>query len=98
MLADDSGLNTTAVDFPAGTDVSFAFAPDEKLSVYTGDVVLHAHLTATRGSHLLQGALRFQACNVNACFPPKKIPVACEPAREIGAAGRSHVFWRRPVK
>jgi Disulphide bond corrector protein DsbC len=76
MVADDSGLNTIAVDFPAGTDVSFAFAPNEKLSVYTGDVVLHTHLTATPGSHLLQGALRFQACDVNACMPPKKIPVA----------------------
>ena len=76
MVADEGGLNTTAVDFPPGTDTSFSFAPTEKLSVYTGDVLLRAHLTATRGSHLLQGALRFQACDANACMPPRKIPVA----------------------
>ncbi|MGI8772628.1 MAG: protein-disulfide reductase DsbD domain-containing protein [Acidobacteriaceae bacterium] len=76
MVADEGGLNTTAVDFPPGTDTSFSFAPTEKLSVYTGDVVLRAHLTATRGDHLLQGALRYQACDANACMPPRKIPVA----------------------
>lgn len=76
MVADEGGLTTTAVEFPPGTDTSFSFAPDEKLSVYTGDVVLRAHLTATRGNHLLQGALRYQACDANACMPPRKIPVA----------------------
>ncbi len=76
IVTDEGGLNTTAVDFPPGADASFSFAPKEKLNVYTGDLVLRAHLTATRGDHLLQGALRYQACDANACMPPRKIPVA----------------------
>lgn len=76
MVVDGDGVNVSAVDFPPGTDTSFAFAPNEKVSVYTGTVTLRAHLTVAPGGHLLQGALRYQACDVNACMPPRKIPVA----------------------
>ena len=70
------GLNVTAVDFPAGTQYAPQFAPREKLSVYTGEFTLHAHLTAQPGEHLLDGALRYQACDANACLPPRTIPVS----------------------
>ena len=76
MLIDGDGVTVSAVDFPAGTDTAFSFAPEEKLSVYTGALMLHAHVRATPGNHLLQGALRYQACDANACMPPRKIPVA----------------------
>ncbi|HEX6494998.1 MAG TPA: protein-disulfide reductase DsbD domain-containing protein [Acidobacteriaceae bacterium] len=76
MVVDGDGVNVSAVDFPPGTDTSFAFAPNEKVSVYTGAVTLRAHVTAAPGGHLLQGALRYQACDANACMPPRKIPVA----------------------
>jgi hypothetical protein len=76
MVVDGDGVNVAAVDFPPGADTSFAFAPNEKLSVYTGTVTLRAHVTVTPGGHLLQGALRYQACDANACMPPRKIPVA----------------------
>jgi hypothetical protein len=70
------GLNVTAVDFPAGTQYAPQFAPREKLSVYGGEFVLHAHLTAQPGEHLLEGGLRYQACDANACLPPRTIPVS----------------------
>jgi thiol:disulfide interchange protein len=76
MVVDGEGVTVSAVDFPPGTDTSFSFAPKEKLSVYTGELTLRAHVTAEPGGHLLQGALRYQACNANACMPPRKIPVA----------------------
>jgi Disulphide bond corrector protein DsbC len=76
MVVDGDGVNVSAVDFPPGTDTSFAFAPNQKVSVYTGAVTLRAHVTVAPGGHLLQGALRYQACDANACFPPRKIPVA----------------------
>jgi hypothetical protein len=72
------GFKVTAVDFPPGTDYSFAFDPKQKLSVYTGEFVLRAHLSAPAGEHLLQGALRYQACNSNSCYPPRTIPVAVD--------------------
>jgi hypothetical protein len=70
------GLNVTAVDFPAGTQYAPQFAPREKLSVYAGEFILHAHLTAQPGEHLLEGGLRYQACDANACLPPHTIPVS----------------------
>jgi hypothetical protein len=70
------GLNVTAVDFPAGTQYAPQFAPREKLSVYSGEFILHAHLTAQPGEHLLEGGLRYQACDANACLPPHTIPVS----------------------
>jgi hypothetical protein len=76
MVVDGDGVNVSTVDFPPGTDTSFAFAPNDKVSVYTGSVTLRAHVTVAHGGHLLQGALRYQACDANACMPPRKIPVA----------------------
>lgn len=70
------GLNVTAVDFPPGADYVLQVSPHDKLSVYTGEFVLHTHLRAQPGQHLLQGALRYQACDSNACMPPHSIPVA----------------------
>jgi Disulphide bond corrector protein DsbC len=68
------GLNVTAVDFPPGTEYALQLAPREKLSVYTGEFVLHAHLTAQPGEHQLEGALRYQACDANSCMLPHAIP------------------------
>jgi len=77
-VVEQDGFKVLGVDFPAGTDYSFAFDPKEKLSVYTGEFVLKAHISAPAGEHLLQGALRYQACNSNSCYPPKTIPVAVD--------------------
>jgi len=74
-IVEAPGLNVTAVDFPAGSDYALQVAPHEKLSVYTGDFVLRAHLRAKAGEHTLVGALRYQACDANACMPPNSIPV-----------------------
>jgi Disulphide bond corrector protein DsbC len=70
------GLRVTAVDFPPGTDFALQVAPNEKLSVYTGEFVLHMHLTAQQGEHDLAALLRYQACDQNACMPPHSIPVS----------------------
>jgi Disulphide bond corrector protein DsbC len=76
MVVEGDGVTVSGVDFPPGTDTSFSFAPKEKLNVYTGELTLRAHVTVTPGNHLLEGALRYQACDANACMPPRKIPVA----------------------
>lgn len=78
LVADNTGLDTTAIDFPAGIDTSFDFAPRQKLSVYTGEFVLHAHITAKPGDHLWQGVMRYQACDNSECLPPRKVPVAVD--------------------
>jgi len=69
----------TEVKYPAGHDTSFAFAPDEKLNVYSGDFSINALLRAPRGTpagtYPVKGELRFQACDRSSCFPPRTIPV-----------------------
>lgn len=74
-VLEGGGLNVTRVDFPPGVDYALALAPQEKLSVYTGDFILRAHLTATPGEHMLQAELRYQACDRNSCMPPSSLPV-----------------------
>lgn len=74
-VEDAPEVNVTGIDFPQGTLYSFSFEPKEKLDVYTGDITLTAHLTARPGPHTLKGALRYQACDSTACYPPKMLPV-----------------------
>jgi len=67
------------VKYPAGEDMTFAFSPNEKLSVYSGDftinTVLKAPANAAAGTYPVKGELRFQACDRSACYPPRSIPV-----------------------
>jgi hypothetical protein len=72
-------LTVADVKYPAGEDMAFAFAPNDKLSVYSGDftinAVLKAPANAAAGSYPVKGELRFQACDHSACYPPRSIPV-----------------------
>jgi hypothetical protein len=73
--AEPAGVKIASVDFPEGVDYAFPADPAQKLSVYNGEFVLKMHLTAARGDHLLEGGLRYQACDTNTCFPPRTLPV-----------------------
>lgn len=78
IAAEPSGVEIASVDFPPGTDYAFPADPSQKLSVYSGELVLKMHLTADRGNHRLQGGLRYQACDTNTCFPPRTLPFAID--------------------
>src|SRR5271165_3283253 len=49
VVPEMTGMTVSAVDFPAGSDYSFAFSPSEKLSVYAGEFVLKAMIMAQPG-------------------------------------------------
>ena len=49
-----------------------------KLSVYTGEFVVQARIKAAPGDHLVEAKLRYQACDRNACMPPKTITAAID--------------------
>ncbi len=70
------------VNYPAGKDMSFAFAPEDKLSVYSGEfqVVVEVRPLAEviPAKYMIRGELKFQACDNAACYPPKKLPVQFE--------------------
>jgi hypothetical protein len=66
--------------YPDGQDMSFAFAPDEKLNVYTGDfqvdVLVRPLRNVQAGKYVVRGMLKYQACDNAACYPPKQLPVS----------------------
>ena len=67
------------VQYPAGQLTSFPFDPTQKLSVYSGNVVVKAVIipqrTAPSGTYTVHGEFKYQACDNSACYPPKKLPV-----------------------
>jgi hypothetical protein len=70
------------VTYPAGSDMSFAFAPEDKLSVYTGEFPVTVDVRPLAGvipaRYMIRGELKYQACDKAACYPPKKLPVQFE--------------------
>ena len=70
------------ITYPPGQEMSFAFAPDEKLSVYTGDFSLSVSIrplaSVLPSKYEIRGNLRYQACDNAACYPPKNLPVRFE--------------------
>lgn len=69
------GVSEGKLEYPAGTEYSFAAQPGEKLDVYTGDFSVRLPVEARAGEHTLTGVLRYQACDRAACYPPKSLPV-----------------------
>ena len=68
--------------YPDGKDMSFAFEPNEKVSVYSGEFSLSVRVrplsSVVPGKYKLHGALKYQACDNAACYPPKQLPVEFE--------------------
>lgn len=66
--------------YPEGQDMSFAFDPDEKLSVYTGDFKIDVQVrplhSVQAGKYVIRGTLKYQACDNAACYPPKQLPIS----------------------
>ena len=67
------------ITYPAGEDRSFAFAPSEKLSVYSGQFTVSVSVRPLAGvlpgEYAFHGNLRYQACDNAACYPPKNLAV-----------------------
>jgi hypothetical protein len=74
-IPDSSGVRLAGADYPGGADFTLPADPSEKLLVYTGEFTIDAKLVATPGEHLVEAKLHYQACDQNACLPPKTITV-----------------------
>ena len=70
------------VDYPEGEDRSFAFDPNDKLNVYSGDFAIKVSVrplkTVLLAKYAVHGTLKYQACDNAACYPPKQMPVSFE--------------------
>lgn len=69
------GVKLNAVEYPAGKEYSFEFDPSEKLDVYSDSFTVRVPVMAAAGQHELKGALKYQACDKAACYPPRTLPV-----------------------
>jgi hypothetical protein len=58
------------VTYPPGYEMSLAFSPEDKVSVYTGEFPVVKYMTRRE--------LKYQACDNAACYPPKKLAVQFE--------------------
>ena len=74
-IPESSGVRLASATYPAGADFTLPVDPSEKLSVYTGAFTIDARIIAGPGDHLVEAKLRYQACDQNACMPPKTITV-----------------------
>jgi hypothetical protein len=72
-------LTMESVEYPKGSMEKYSFS-DKPLSVVTGDFSISTKFkvpaSAVSGPASQVGALRYQACNDRACFPPKTVPVS----------------------
>jgi hypothetical protein len=75
-IPESSGLRLDGAAYPLGTDFTLPLDPNTKLSVYTGEFTIQARIVAIPGDHLVEAKLRYQACDNNACMPPKTITAA----------------------
>jgi len=77
-IPDGTGAQLKSTTYPTGAELTLPMAPQTKLSVYTGEFVIQAHIKATAGDHLVEAKLRYQACDNKSCLPPKTILVAID--------------------
>ncbi|MGD0801784.1 MAG: protein-disulfide reductase DsbD N-terminal domain-containing protein [Terracidiphilus sp.] len=77
-IPEDSGASLEGAVYPPGEEFTLPIDPSTKLSVYTGEFTIQASIKATTGDHLVEAKLRYQACDNNACMPPKTITVAID--------------------
>lgn len=63
--------------YPSAVSRKFAFSKDGPLNVYEGAATIKLPLKAAsdvpKGAHTLTGKLRIQACDQEACYPPRTI-------------------------
>ncbi|MDT4952155.1 MAG: hypothetical protein QOJ02_293 [Acidobacteriota bacterium] len=73
------GITPSAPVYPASVTRKFAFSKDP-LSVYEGEATIKLPLSAASGAkpgaHTLKGKLRTQACDEEACYPPRTIEIS----------------------
>jgi hypothetical protein len=74
-IPESSGVRLASASYPAGTDFTLPVDPSQKLLVYTGEFTIQTRIVAPPGDHLVEATLHYQACDENACMPPKTITV-----------------------
>jgi hypothetical protein len=72
------GVRLQEAVYPPGAEFRPPLDPKSQLSVYAGKFTVQARMVATAGDHLVEARLRYQACESNACMPPRTITAAMD--------------------
>jgi hypothetical protein len=76
-----SGITPGKPVYPSSVTRKFAFSKDP-LAVYEGETAIKLPLTAAgnaqKGAQTLKGKLRIQACDEEACYPPRIVETAIQ--------------------
>jgi hypothetical protein len=72
------GVKLEKAEYPEGGEFALANDPGNKVSVYTRDFEIEAHIQAEKGNHLVEAKLHYQACNNTQCLPPRTATVAVD--------------------
>jgi hypothetical protein len=65
-------------EYGAGTPYRLEVGAGETLDVYQGEFRVRVRLVAPKGASTMTGALRYQACDKAACYPPGTLAVMVE--------------------
>jgi hypothetical protein len=76
LIPESTGVRLEGAVYPAGVEFALPLDPKTRLSVYTGEFVIQAHIVTAPGNHLVEAKLRYQACDNNECMPPRTITAA----------------------
>ncbi len=70
-----SDVKILSESYPKGEAFRLDVGAGETLDVYQGEFRVVLQVVAPKGASVLRGALRYQACDRAACFPPRTLPV-----------------------
>jgi hypothetical protein len=75
LRLDTADVKVVSEEYPKGTAFRLTVGDGETLDVYQGEFRVMLRVIVPRGASTLTGALRYQACDNAACFPPRTLPV-----------------------
>jgi len=67
-------VKVVGTEYPKGEIIKLT-GNGEGLDVYQGEFKVKLRVVAPRGFSTMTGTVRYQACDNNACFPPKTLAV-----------------------
>jgi hypothetical protein len=73
-LEDAAGVKVLTQEYPKGAPFKLP-GDGQTLDVYQGEFRVRLQVVVPRGQSVLKGALRYQACDSAACFPPRTLVV-----------------------
>ncbi len=73
------GYKVGKIEYPKPKEKAFAFSEGKPIKIYEGRVPIRFQIAldkaASKGTLTLKATLRYQACDDNACYPPRTAPI-----------------------